>query len=60
MGLNSTYDIARGNIIMIKPFLTIAEPYAILIHDEKQREFHSTNLFVSKSSSMKVANQSFG
>ncbi|XP_076917422.1 uncharacterized protein LOC143577487 [Bidens hawaiensis] len=52
MGLNSSYDSIRGNILMMKPLPSISEAYAILIQDENQREIHSTNIFSTESSSM--------
>lgn len=54
MGLNSSYDSIRGNILMMKPLPSISEAYAILIQDENQREIHSTNIFSTESSSMNV------
>ncbi|XP_076937432.1 uncharacterized protein LOC143605058 [Bidens hawaiensis] len=49
MGLNSSYDSIRGNILMMKPLPSISEAYVILIQDENQREIHSTNIFSTES-----------
>ncbi|KAK9070135.1 hypothetical protein SSX86_010535 [Deinandra increscens subsp. villosa] len=62
MGLNPTYDTVRGNILMMSPFPSINQAYALLIHDEKQREIHSTPQFFPDSSLNvnNVASQSLG
>ncbi|KAD5961517.1 hypothetical protein E3N88_12990 [Mikania micrantha] len=54
MGLNSVYDTIRGNILMMKPFPSINQAYALLIQDEKQREIHAGAQFLSESASMNV------
>ena len=37
MGLNGEYGVVRGSILMMKPLPTVAQPYALLIQDEKQK-----------------------
>ncbi|KAK9061154.1 hypothetical protein SSX86_018334 [Deinandra increscens subsp. villosa] len=54
MGLNPSYDTVRGNILMMQPLPSVNQAYALIIQDEKQRELHSSNSFVSDSSSMNV------
>lgn len=47
MGLNVRYTVVRGNILMLKPFPTVSQAYAILVQEEKQREVSSaTNLIL--------------
>ncbi|KAH0742822.1 hypothetical protein KY290_030815 [Solanum tuberosum] len=51
MGLNEIYTIIRGNILMMNPLPSVAQVFALLIQEEKQREFKSNNqLFVESSS----------
>lgn len=52
MGLNPSYDVVRGNILMQKPIPSINQAYAILIQEEKQREMSSSGQFFSESASM--------
>lgn len=35
MGLNTTYDQAMGNILMMEPLPSVSKAYSMLIHDEK-------------------------
>ncbi|KAH0771050.1 hypothetical protein KY290_015031 [Solanum tuberosum] len=41
MGLNEVYTIIRGSILMMNPLPSVAQAFAILIQEEKQREFKS-------------------
>ncbi|KAH0665954.1 hypothetical protein KY285_027160 [Solanum tuberosum] len=51
MGLNEVYTIIRGNILMMNPLASVAQAFALLIQEEKQRESKSNNqLFVESSS----------
>lgn len=54
MGLNPSYDVVRGNILMMKPIPSINQAYALLIQEERQREMSSTGQFLSESASMNV------
>ncbi|XP_035830652.1 uncharacterized protein LOC118479895 [Helianthus annuus] len=60
MGLNSTYDAIRGNILMMQPLPSISQAYALLIHDEKQKEIHPATQSFTEASAMHVQNQSQG
>ncbi|XP_049414031.1 uncharacterized protein LOC125876816 [Solanum stenotomum] len=57
MGLNDSYCGARDNILMISPLPTIANAYALLMQEEKQREMHSTAKYPGESSAFIVAEQ---
>ncbi|XP_059315490.1 uncharacterized protein LOC132066129 [Lycium ferocissimum] len=57
MGLNDGYCGARGNILMIFPLPTIANAYALLMQEEKQREMHSTPKYPGETSSFLVTGQ---
>uniref|UniRef100_A0A0V0HSJ1 Putative ovule protein n=1 Tax=Solanum chacoense TaxID=4108 RepID=A0A0V0HSJ1_SOLCH len=57
MGLNDSYCGARGNILMISPLPTIANAYALLMQEEKQREMHSTAKYPGESSAFIAAKQ---
>ncbi|KAL4576370.1 hypothetical protein LXL04_012463 [Taraxacum kok-saghyz] len=52
MGLNGEYGAVRGNILMMKPLPSVAQAYALLIQDEKQREFNSSSNFFPESAAM--------
>ncbi|XP_059315522.1 uncharacterized protein LOC132066174 [Lycium ferocissimum] len=57
MGLNDSFCGARGNILMISPLPTIANAYALLVQEEKQREMQNTPKFPGESSSFAVTQQ---
>nr|XP_009602511.1 uncharacterized protein LOC104097618 [Nicotiana tomentosiformis] len=54
MGLNEVYTIVRGNILMMNPLPSLAQAFAILIQEEKQREMKSNNQLMIDSSSLSV------
>ncbi|XP_070050667.1 uncharacterized protein [Nicotiana tomentosiformis] len=60
MGLNDSYVVVRGNIIMISHLPGVNHAYSLLIQDEKQREIYVNNQFPGDSSSFMVANQFSG
>lgn len=45
MGLNESYVMIRGNILMMKPLPTISQAYALSIQEERQREVNATMPF---------------
>ncbi|XP_075087522.1 uncharacterized protein LOC142169550 [Nicotiana tabacum] len=54
-GLNETYTVIRGSILMINPLPNLAQAFSLLIQDEKQRKIKpNTQLFI-ESTSMNVA-----
>lgn len=55
MGLNADYSSVRGNILLMKPLPTVAQAYALLIQDEKQREVHSPSVFMNESASLNAS-----
>ncbi|XP_049394567.1 uncharacterized protein LOC125858815 [Solanum stenotomum] len=51
MGLNEVYTIIRGSILMMNPLPSMEQAFALLVQEEKQREFKPNNqLFVEGSS----------
>ncbi|KAH0766351.1 hypothetical protein KY285_002222 [Solanum tuberosum] len=52
MGLNEVYTIIRGNILMMNPLPSMAQAFALLIQEEKQREFKPNNQLFAESSSL--------
>ncbi|XP_023730366.1 uncharacterized protein LOC111878081 [Lactuca sativa] len=54
IGLNGEYGVVRGSILMMKPLPTVAQDYALLIQDEKQREVHSYSNFFPESAAMNI------
>ncbi|XP_059313968.1 uncharacterized protein LOC132064848 [Lycium ferocissimum] len=55
MGLNEVYTMIRGSILMMNPLPSMAQAFAILIQDVKQREFKPSNQLFIKSSSLNVS-----
>lgn len=43
MGHNEVYTVVRGKILMMNPLPNMAQAFALLIQEEKQREFRSRN-----------------
>ncbi|VFQ83065.1 unnamed protein product [Cuscuta campestris] len=54
MGLNSAYNITRGNILLMRPLPTVAVAYSMLIQEEKQREIQTSSPFVPEHASLNV------
>ncbi|KAH0764572.1 hypothetical protein KY285_000443 [Solanum tuberosum] len=52
MGLNEVYTIIRGSILMMNPLPSMAQAFALLVLEEKQREFKPSNQMFAKGSSM--------
>lgn len=55
MGLNDSYSVMRGSILMKSPLPTVSLVYNILFQEESQREIHSGAHFIIDSVSL-VAN----
>nr|XP_025884882.1 uncharacterized protein LOC104645967 [Solanum lycopersicum] len=51
MGLNEVYTIIRGNMLMMNPLPSMGQAFALLVQEEKQREFKPNNQFSADSSS---------
>ncbi|XP_019252677.1 PREDICTED: uncharacterized protein LOC109231472 [Nicotiana attenuata] len=43
MGLNEVYTVVRGSILMMNPLPNMAQAFALLIQEEKQKEFRPRN-----------------
>lgn len=52
MELNEVYTVIRENILMMNPLPSMAQAFAILIHEEKQREFKPNSQMFAESSSL--------
>ncbi|XP_015165738.1 uncharacterized protein [Solanum tuberosum] len=52
MGLNEVYTIIRESILMMKPLPSMGQAFALLIQEEKQREFKPNNQIFTASSSL--------
>ncbi|XP_019237254.1 PREDICTED: uncharacterized protein LOC109217452 [Nicotiana attenuata] len=62
MGLNEVYTAVRGSILMMNPLPSLAQAFAILIQEEKQREMKPNNQLMIDSSALSVnraANNNF-
>ncbi|XP_075080014.1 uncharacterized protein LOC142165337 [Nicotiana tabacum] len=54
MGLNETYTVVRGSILMMNPLPSIAQAFSLLIQEERQREIKPTGHLVLESSALNV------
>ena len=52
MGLNDSYSVIRGNILMMNPLPSIGQVYSMLTQEEKQREVQATTHFLADSASL--------
>ncbi|XP_074313582.1 uncharacterized protein LOC141648764 [Silene latifolia] len=52
MGLNDSYGVVRGNILMMNPIPNINVVYSLLIQEEKQREISTPSPLNAESSAM--------
>ncbi|XP_060210964.1 uncharacterized protein LOC132637980 [Lycium barbarum] len=55
MGLNEAFSACRGNIFMMKPLPSTSQAYSIILHEESQREVHSSNTMNIDSSAFNVS-----
>ncbi|XP_069149141.1 uncharacterized protein [Solanum lycopersicum] len=60
MGLNVVYTKIRGSILMMNPVPSLAQAFALLVQEEKQREFKPNNQLFTKSSSLATVSSSSG
>lgn len=58
MGLNDSYKIIRGQILMMKPLPTLSTAYALILQEEQQREINFVHVFNSKAIAMNVSQKS--
>ncbi|KAK9672433.1 hypothetical protein RND81_12G100400 [Saponaria officinalis] len=56
MGLNESYNVIRGTILMQNPLPSVASVYNNLIQEEKQREIQNAGHFNAESSSLYAKN----
>ncbi|XP_075083713.1 uncharacterized protein LOC142167461 [Nicotiana tabacum] len=54
MGLNETYTVVRGSILMMNPLPIIAQAFSLLIQEERQREIKPHNHLSLESSALNV------
>ena len=52
MGLNEVYTVIRGSILMMNPSPSMAQSFALLVQEEKQREFKPQSQISAEGSSM--------
>ncbi|XP_074369852.1 uncharacterized protein LOC141711352 isoform X2 [Apium graveolens] len=55
MGLNDTYSIMRGSILMRSPLPTVSQAYSLILQEESQREIHSGGHFSADSASLNAS-----
>lgn len=58
MGLNDSYAMMRGSILMKSPLPSISQVYCLLLQEESQREIHASGHFMSDSASLNVNSSS--
>ncbi|XP_074341673.1 uncharacterized protein LOC141679087 [Apium graveolens] len=59
MGLNDSYAMMRGSILMKSPLPSISQVYCLLLQEESQREIHSSGHFMSDSASLNANTSRF-
>lgn len=57
MGLNDSCSNTRGNILIMKPLPTPAQTYSIVLHEEAQRQVHSSNQISTDASAFLINGQ---
>ena len=55
MGLNEMYTTVRGNILMMSTLPTMAQAFAILSQEERQREMKPSNHMALESTSLNAS-----
>ncbi|XP_027771553.1 uncharacterized protein LOC107015230 isoform X2 [Solanum pennellii] len=60
MGLNVVYTTIRGSILMMNPLPSLAQAFALLVQEEKQREFKPNNQMFTENSSLAAVSSSSG
>ncbi|XP_074350333.1 uncharacterized protein LOC141689818 isoform X2 [Apium graveolens] len=55
MGLNDSYNMMRGSILMRSPLPSLGQVYSLLLQEEAQREIHSTGQFLPDSAALNIA-----
>ncbi|XP_074322791.1 uncharacterized protein LOC141659762 [Apium graveolens] len=59
MGLNESFNVMRGSILIRSALPSIGQVYSLLLQEETQREIHSTGHFFPDSASLNVS-KSYG
>lgn len=49
MGLNESYNVMKGSILMKSPLPTVGQVYSLLLQEETQRKIHSTSHLMADS-----------
>ncbi|VFQ68470.1 unnamed protein product [Cuscuta campestris] len=60
MGLNSTYNTIRGNLLIMRPLPTLEQAYNLLIQEEKQRDIQPVSQIIPDHASLSVTKPSYG
>ncbi|XP_019248617.1 PREDICTED: uncharacterized protein LOC109227881 [Nicotiana attenuata] len=55
MDLNEVYTVVRGSILMMNPLPSMAQAFALLVQEEKQREFRPRNRLNFETSAMNTS-----
>ncbi|XP_074352191.1 uncharacterized protein LOC141691365 [Apium graveolens] len=58
MGLNDSFNIMRGSILMKSPLPSVGQVYSLLLQEETQRKIHSTSHFMAGYASLNVNSSS--
>lgn len=59
MGLNDSYKVIQGQILMMKPLPTVSTAYSLIFQEERQRDIHVSPKFAHDTMAMQVSNDSF-
>ncbi|KAL7585098.1 hypothetical protein Lser_V15G45605 [Lactuca serriola] len=59
MGLNDSYKIIRGQILMMKPLPSMSTAYALIVQEEHQREVHYSTVLNSDAMDMQISSSKF-
>ncbi|XP_074343125.1 uncharacterized protein LOC141680950 [Apium graveolens] len=55
MGLNDSFNIIRGSILMRSPLPSIGQVYSLLLQEKTQREIHTTRHLLPESASLNAS-----
>ena len=59
MGLNDSYKIVRGQILMMKPLPSLSAAYSLIIQEERQRTISIPSIINNDAIAMNVTSESF-
>lgn len=55
MGLNDSYMMIRGQLLMMKPLPSVSTAYSMILHEERQRGIHSSSTFAPDAIAMNAS-----